>query len=83
MTDATVTAARFDPGRSVVEYRFETGDGRTGTATLSRRPWGPGTELTDDAMRQLADELPGTPVYDETDGHVFDAETVPSVGVDE
>lgn len=82
MPNAEVTGAEYLPEHERIEYTFETDDGATGTETLNKRVWGPETELSPEEMEQLADELPGTPMYDREDWGPFDPETFPTVGLD-
>jgi len=80
-----ITDAHYDEGTNRVHYNYETDDGLTGSGTLTERAYGPDTELSAEALEQLAEELPGTPLYDRTDGGMFDPETLPtpnmSIGV--
>lgn len=55
-----ITEATFEESLGVIRYTFEIG-GIEATATLSRKIR-PSTILTDEAMRDLAEELPGKKV---------------------
>lgn len=82
MPAATITTAEYDPDTERITYEMETDDGDVFTDTFTKWLYGPEYELTDEQMETLAGKLPGTPVYDRTDGPPFDMATFPAVGIE-
>lgn len=79
-----ITDATYLEDEERVQWTGVTSDGTEVSGELTKHAYGPDTELSEDAMREFAEELPGTPLYDESSGPAFDVTTVPaSVGFDD
>lgn len=61
-----VVDAEYNEERNRVEYTIETTDGERATLTFYPQLQSH-TKLTENAMRQVADQLPGTPVRSKAD----------------
>lgn len=77
-----ITEAEYDAEQEQIEWSGVTSSGVEVDGILSRRMFGPDIAVSDESMQKIADNMPGKPLYDNSDGAIIDADTVQSIGVE-